>query len=74
MFSDITESYLDKLYEDFSSEQMKLMSELKNCREPENASKEKDIQKQLTLVNALMINALRFRNLKKAIQLKANSS
>jgi hypothetical protein len=74
MFSDISESYLDKLYEDLSSEQMKLMNELKNCREPENASKEKDIQKQLTFFNTLMINTLRFRNLKKTIQLKANSS
>ena len=74
LFSDITELYLDKLYDDFSKEQMRLLGEMKNCREPENMNKEQDIQKQLTLLNTLMISTLRFRNLKKKIQLKVNSS
>ena len=73
-FSDITEQYLDKLYDDLSKEQMKLLSDLKNTRDSaEQAVKEADLQKQLSLLNILMINALRFRNLKKKIAQKANS-
>ena len=72
--SDLTEQYLDKLYDDLSKEQMRLMGELKNCKDPESSSKEQDIQKQLTLLNTLMINTLRLRNLKKKILLKLNSA
>lgn len=72
--SDLTEQYLDKLYDDLSKEQMRLMSEMKNCKDPEHSSKEQDIQKQLSLLNTLMINTLRLRNLKKKILLKANSA
>jgi hypothetical protein len=72
--SDLTEQYLDKLYDDLSKEQMRLMSEMKNCKDPESSNKEQDIQKQLTLLNTLMINTLRLRNLKKKIMLKANSA
>ena len=74
MFSDMTESYLEKLYDDLSKEQMRLMTEMKNCKDPESSSKEQDIQKQLSLLNTLMINTLRLRNLKKKILLKVNSS
>lgn len=74
MFSDMTESYLEKLYDDLSKEQMRLMTEMKNCKDPESSSKEQDIQKQLTLLNTLMINTLRLRNLKKKILLKVNSA
>lgn len=72
--SDLTEQYLDKLYDDLSKEQMRLMTEMKNCKDPESSSKEQDIQKQLTLLNTLMISTLRLRNLKKKIILKANSA
>lgn len=71
---DLTEQYLDKLYDDLSKEQMRLMTELKNCKDPEHSAKEQDIQKQLTLLNTLMISTLRLRNLKKKILLKANSA
>lgn len=74
MFSDLTENYLDKLYDDLSKEQMRLLTEMKNCKEPENCHKEQDIQKQLNLLNTLMISSLRLRNLKKKIQLKVNSA
>ncbi len=73
MFSDLTENYLDKLYDDLSKEQMRLMTEMKNCKDAESSGKEQDIQKQLTLLNTLMISTLRLRNLKKKIMLKINS-
>ena len=74
MFSDLNEQNLDKIYEDFSKEQMRLMTEMKNCKDAESNGKEQDIQKQLTLLNTLMINTLRLRNLKKKIMLKINSA
>ena len=71
---DLTEQYLDKLYEDFSKEQMRLLTQMKNCKDPEQAHQEQDIQKQLSHLNTLMITTLRIRNLKKKILLKANSA
>lgn len=73
MFSDLNEAYLEKLYDDLSKEQMRLMGELKNSKGVEEANKEKDIQKQLTFLNTLMINTLRLRNLKRQLLLKVNS-
>ena len=74
LFSDLNEQYLEKLYDDLAKDQMRLMTEMKNCKDPEHSAKEQDIQKQLTLLNSLMISALRLRNLKKKIVLKANSA
>jgi hypothetical protein len=71
--NDLTEQYLNKCYEDFSKEQMRLLNEMKNGGETEEKDKELDIQKQLTLLNSLMIGVLRFRNLRKKIILKGNS-
>jgi hypothetical protein len=72
--SDITEQFLNKLYEDFSKEQMRVMNELKECGGAEQPKgKEQDIQRQLTMLNSLMITTLRFRNLRKEIVKKANS-
>ena len=70
--NDITEQYLNKTYEDFSKEQMRLMNAMKNGGDLEEKQKELDTQKQITMLNTLMINVLRFRNLRKAILLKGN--
>jgi len=69
--SDITDQYLNKLYEDLSKEQMRLMSDLKNSN-MESGDKEKDITKQFTFLNTLMTTALRYRNLKRKIVSKIN--
>jgi hypothetical protein len=72
--NDITEQYLNKCYEDFSKEQMRLMTAMKNGGgEVEEKDKELDIQKQLTMLNSLMIGVLRFRNLRKKVAIKGNS-
>jgi hypothetical protein len=72
--TDITEQYLDKLYEDLHKEQMRLMTTLKNAQVPaENPKKEQETQKQLSFLNTLMINSLRLRNLRKAIQFRGNT-
>lgn len=63
--NDLTEQYLDKLYDDFSKEQQSLLTDIKTGT---SDSKEKDLQKQFTLLNTLMMNTLRLRNLKKKIK------
>ena len=65
MGCDITEQYLNRVYEDFSKEQMRLMTALKNGGEMEEADKELSVQRQLTQLNSLMISLLRFRNFRK---------
>lgn len=67
--SDITEQYLNKCYEDFSKEQMRLLNDMKGANDD---SKDKEIQKQLTLLNTLVSGCLRLRNLKKQLLTKSN--
>lgn len=69
---DLTEQYLNKLYEDFSKEQMRLMTVMKNGGDVEEKEKEIEVQKQITSLNALMIGILRLRNLRKQILLKGH--
>ena len=63
--NDLTEQYLDKLYDDLSKEQQSLLTDIKSGT---SESKERDLQKQFTLLNTLMMNCLRLRNLKKKIK------
>lgn len=70
---DFTEQYLIKLYDDCSKEHQRLMTDMKNITE-ESLTKEADIQKQLTIINNLMSNTLKLRNLKKKIQQKLSGN
>jgi hypothetical protein len=72
MNTDITEQYLEKVYDDLSREQMNLMGEFRNAKEPEQETVDKMvyIQKQLTQLNSLMTGVLKYRNLKKEIKRK----
>ena len=63
--NDLGESQLNRMYEEFTKEQTKLQTELRNGGE--DTSKEKDTQKQLTLLNTLATNIIRLRNLRKQI-------
>ena len=65
--TEINESYLDRIYEDFTKEQSKLMEQIKQNTEHK---KEQDITKQITILNTLMMSVLRFRNLKRKLALK----
>ncbi len=68
MNTDITEQYLNKVYEDLHREQMTLMNSMKTSLENE---KEKSITKQIAQINQLMLGCLRLRNIRK--QLSSNS-
>jgi hypothetical protein len=63
--NDLTEQYLDRLYDDLQKEQQSLLTDIKTGVDDQ---KEKDLQKQFTLLNTLMMNVLRLRNLKKKIK------
>ena len=63
------EQSLNRIYEDFSKEQMRLMTDIKNGGD---LGKDKDIQKQITMLNTITINIIRFRNLRKQIVDKTN--
>ena len=65
MSCDITEQYLDKLYDDLQKEQQKLLADIKSGCEKQQ---ERDNQKLFTLLNTLMMGTLRLRNLKKQIK------
>jgi hypothetical protein len=69
--SDITEQYLNKCFDDFSKEQMRLLNDMKGQLTTDD-SKDKEIQKQLTLLNGLVSGCLRLRNLKKQLIAKSN--
>ena len=58
---DINDSYLNQTYENFAAEQMKLMQTLKSKDDEETQQK---LQKQLTMLNTLMIQVVRYRNLR----------
>jgi len=69
--TDITEQFLNECVDKFNREQMRLLSDLKGSTTTDD-SKEKDIQKQFTLLNGLVSALLRLRNLKKSMIMKAN--
>jgi hypothetical protein len=69
MNTNITEQYLNKVYEDLAAEQMRLLGEMKAGNTPDA---DKDIQKQMTFLNTLATTTLRYRNLKKQMAAKIN--
>jgi len=69
--TDITEQFLNDCVDKFNREQMRLLTDLKGSQTTDDI-KDKDIQKQFTLLNSLVSSLLRLRNLKKAIISKAN--
>ena len=71
--SDLNDQYLVKMYDDLQKYHQNLMTDMKNITE-ESMTKETDIQKQLTIINNLMTNTLKLRNLKKKIQQKLSGN
>jgi hypothetical protein len=60
--NDITEQYINKMYEDLQKEQLKLMNDLKTGTD---GAKESTITKQISLINTINVALMRFRNLRK---------
>jgi hypothetical protein len=64
---DLNEQSLNQIYDLFSKEQMSLMHTIKTDKDIED-KREKEMHKRLTILNTLMINILRYRNLLKKQQ------
>jgi hypothetical protein len=63
--NDVNEQYLDKLYDDLSREQGKILTDIKTgCDE----AKEGELHKQFTLLNSLLMTTLKYRNLRQKIK------
>ena len=62
--TDLTEQSLNQVYDLFSREQQSHMNKIKTSSEIEE-KREKSIQKQLSLLNTILISVLRLRNLRK---------
>ena len=73
MFGDLTNQYLEKLFDDLQREHQRLLTDLKHLN-ADSMGKEGEIQKQISLVNMLMTNTLKYKNLKSKIALKAGSA
>ena len=71
MNSEMSENYLDQIYETFHNDQSKLMQDLKSDK-TSDPTKEMDISKQISSINSIMFQILKLRNLKKKIALKIN--
>jgi hypothetical protein len=62
--SQITEQYLNGVYENLQKEQLSLMNDIKTgC----DSDKEKSVSKQLTLINTINLSILRLRNVRKNV-------
>jgi len=62
--NEITQDYLDETYKKLQSEHMRLMNELSN----NNNIDDQSLTKQISLLNTLILNLLKFKNLKKSIE------
>lgn len=68
--SDITEQYLDKVYEDLSKENNTLLNKMKNTTLETNEKQTTCIMKEVSCINYLLINVMKLKNIKKANKLK----
>ena len=68
MNSDLSEQFLNKLYEDLLREQHRLMSDIKSsttaiCTD----KKDKGTHKQIQLLSSIMMNAIKLRDLRNKV-------
>ena len=68
MHQGITIDYLNRLHNDLSKEQLNLLEEMKITTTIE---KEKSYTRQITMLNQLLLLVLKFRNLKRQLELEA---
>ena len=71
MTSEINEQYLQRLLDDIRKEQTNLFSDSKT---ETSIDKCKDITKQVSITSQLLSILMRYKNLKRTIQLKINST
>jgi hypothetical protein len=72
MNEELTEQYLNGVYDNIMREHTRLLNDMKNTSTEMEKHKELDITKQLSILNSLMTSLLRLRNVKKDIKFKAD--
>ena len=70
--AEMTPQSLDRMYDELSKEQLRLLSEFKTDASSSEMTKDVALQKQLSLLNTIMISVLRLRNVKKKILSSTN--
>jgi len=73
MESELTEQYLNQIYDNFMKEHLRLLNEIKNQTNEMEKGKEKDNSAQISIVSKLMPLILKLRNIKRDIRNKINS-
>ena len=68
MHQGLTIDYLNRLHNELSKEQLNLVEEMKRTTTIE---KEKSYTRQITMLNQLLLLVLKFRNLKRQLELEA---
>lgn len=68
--SDITEQFLNKTYDDFSKEQQRILNDIKSGCDDDKINYN---EKQFNIINSLLLNILKLRNLKKKQKLKIDN-
>lgn len=68
--NDITNQYLEKVYDDLSKESMSLMNSIKSNSPDlvDDEKKQNTITKQISLINQINMSLIRLRNLRKKTQ------
>jgi hypothetical protein len=70
MSEELTEQYLNGVYDNVMREHTRLLNDMKNTSTEMEKHKERDITKQLSILNTLMTSLLKLRNVKKDIKMK----
>ena len=67
--TDITDQYLSSTYDNFQKEQARIMTSL-NSSDNLEIQKEKDLEKQIAMLNSLMLQILKLKSFRKKLLLK----
>jgi hypothetical protein len=70
MSEELTGQYLNGVYDNVMREHTRLLNDMKNTSTEMEKHKERDITKQLSILNTLMTSLLKLRNVKKDIKMK----
>ena len=70
--TDVTEQYISSVADNFQKELHRLMQSSYNTGDNIDDKKEKDTQKQIALLNAVVIQLLKLKNFRRKMSLSSN--
>ncbi|NBR24435.1 MAG: hypothetical protein EBU08_11830 [Micrococcales bacterium] len=66
----INDAYLNRIYDDLSKENSDILLKLKNRKQGENEDTEPLYTKEVALINSILSNLVKLRNLRQKISVK----